>query len=70
MSVTAGPDGAYSIPETRVAGNSIGHGILAGTKTDRPQNPGRASKYKNKSCNVPKPEMHVSNQSSEDYVDT
>ena len=31
---------------------------------------GRAGKYKNKSCNVPKPEVHVDNQSCEDDVET
>ena len=32
----------------------IEHGILVDTMTDRPQNPGRAGKYRNKSSNVSK----------------
>ena len=48
--------------------HSIEHGILAETETDRLQNPGRAGKYKNKSCNVPAPE--ASNQGCEDDVET
>ena len=50
--------------------HSIGHGILANTETDRPQSLGCAGKYKNKSCIVPKPEVHASNQNSEDDDDT
>ena len=54
----------------RMLFHSIGHGILADTKTDRPQNPGRAGKYKNKSCNVPKLEVHSSSQSCKQDVET
>ena len=40
------------------------HGILANTETHRLQSFGRADKYKNKSCNVSKPEVLASNQNT------